>query len=186
MSNTKDKWRYKKNLSRFFAESVIGAILLSCTIAVILVTGVALLVFPSMGEMTHTVGSVLMIIVCCLTICLTGVTLFVRTKKVTKSLTQINDAIVKISDGDFSIRLTRKNARNSKYQYENELDELTVNLNKMVSELEGMDYMRKDFMSNVSHEIKTPVTAITGFTEILLDGNLTKENEQEYLTLINQ
>lgn len=186
MNSTKDKWRYKKDLSRFFAESVIGAILLSCSAAAILVVGVALLVFPSMEALTPIMICVLMMIVCCLTICLTGMILFVRAKKVTKPLTQVNDAIVKISDGDFKIRLTKENYRSSRYQYENELDELTEKLNKMVSELEGMDYMRKDFMSNVSHEVKTPVAAITGFTEILLDGNLSEEEQKEYLTLVNQ
>lgn len=186
MNKTKDKRRYKKDLSRFFGESVIGAILLSCITAVILVTGLAVLVFPNKETWTHSAGFVLMIIISCLTICLTGIILFIRAKRVTKPLTEINDAIVKISDGDFGIRINRKSTNSGKYQYENELDELTVNLNKMVSELEGMDYMRKDFMSNVSHEIKTPVTAITGFTEILLDGNLSEAEEREYLTLINQ
>ena len=41
-------------------------------------------------------------------------------------------------------------------------------------------------MSNVSHEIKTPVAAITGFSEILLDGNLSEEDQKEYLTLVYQ
>ena len=44
-----------------------------------------------------------------------------------------------------------------------------------------MEYMSKDFMSNVSHEIKTPVSAIIGFSELLLEGNLPKEKEKEYL-----
>jgi signal transduction histidine kinase len=46
--------------------------------------------------------------------------------------------------------------------------------------------MRKDFMSNVSHEIKTPVAAITGFSEILLDGGLSVEEQQEYLNYLNE
>lgn len=186
MNTTNDKWRYKKDLSHFFAGSVIGAILSSSIIAVILVTCLAMLVVPNRMTVTHSTISLFMMVISCLTICLTGMILFIRTKKVTKPLTNINDAIIKIADGDFSIRLTREDVNIGKYQYINELDELTVNLNKMVSELEGMDYMRKDFMSNVSHEIKTPVTAITGFTEILLDGDLTVEDEREYLTLINQ
>ena len=56
----------------------------------------------------------------------------------------------------------------------------------MVAELDGMDYMRKDFMSNVSHEIKTPIAAITGFTEILLDGSIDESERQEYLEVINK
>ena len=54
----------------------------------------------------------------------------------------------------------------------------------MVKELDSMDYMRKDFMSNVSHEIKTPISVITGFTEILIDGNLSDDERHEYLEVI--
>ena len=56
----------------------------------------------------------------------------------------------------------------------------------MAGELDGMNYMRKDFMSNVSHEIKTPVAAITGFSEMLLDGGLDQAQQKEYLTYLNQ
>ncbi|MBC7958343.1 MAG: HAMP domain-containing histidine kinase [Vallitaleaceae bacterium] len=56
----------------------------------------------------------------------------------------------------------------------------------MARELNEMDYMRKDFMSNVSHEIKTPVAAITGFSEMLLDGGLEEAEQKEYLNYLNQ
>ncbi len=67
-----------------------------------------------------------------------------------------------------------------------EIDELAQHFNKMAQELNGMNYMQKDFMSNVSHEIKTPVAAITGFSEILLEGGLDVEEQKEYLTYLNQ
>ncbi|MCR4956678.1 MAG: hypothetical protein K6A30_08335 [Lachnospiraceae bacterium] len=47
-----------------------------------------------------------------------------------------------------------------KEPYLHELDELTVNINLMAKELSGMDHMRKDFVSNVSHEMKTPVSSM--------------------------
>ncbi len=61
-----------------------------------------------------------------------------------------------------------------------ELVALAENFNKMAAELEGMDYMRRDFMSNVSHELKTPIAAIAGFTELLQSPNLTDAERAEY------
>ena len=178
--------KYKKNLGHFLAEGVLTAILISCTIAVLLVATITMVVVPSLEDLTPLVVSILALLVCCLTVCLTGAILFVRTKKITAPITRVNDAITKISSGDFAVRIQNDEKLDSRYQYENELDELTHNLNKMATELQGMDYMRKDFISNVSHELKTPVAAITGFTEILLDGNLSEKEQKEYLTLVYQ
>ncbi len=186
MRQEKQLHRYKKNLSRFLAEGVLSAILISCIIAVVMVATIAMIVIPSMEDLTPLIVSALALFVCCLTVCLTGAILFVRTKRITVPITHVNDAITKITSGDFEVRIQNDKKLDDRYQYENELDELTHNLNKMVAELQGMDYMRKDFMSNVSHEIKTPVAAITGFAEILLDGNLSEEDQKEYLTLVYQ
>ena len=68
--------------------------------------------------------------------------------------------------------------------YVHELDELKANVNRMGAELAGMNYMRKDFVSNVSHEIKTPVAAMMGFAEIMLEDNSLSEEQREHLTLI--
>jgi signal transduction histidine kinase len=117
-----------------------------------------------------------------------GVALWHGAQFVTNPIVKISEGVKKVADGDFSIQLTF-NGRFMKSQdglYSDEIDELANNFNKMARELNGMDYMRKDFMSNVSHEIKTPVAAITGFSEILLDGGLEEQEQKEYLTYLNQ
>ncbi len=54
-----------------------------------------------------------------------------------------------------------------------------------VTRLKQLEEMRKDFVANVSHEIKTPITAIKGFTETLLDGALDdKDNARRFLTMV--
>jgi two-component system, OmpR family, phosphate regulon sensor histidine kinase PhoR len=54
-----------------------------------------------------------------------------------------------------------------------------------ITELKKLEQMRKDFVANVSHELKTPVTSIKGFTETLLDGAMKDEQTLEYfLTII--
>ena len=54
-----------------------------------------------------------------------------------------------------------------------------------ISELKKLEQMRKDFVANVSHELKTPVTSIKGFSETLLDGAMNnKETLQSFLSII--
>jgi signal transduction histidine kinase len=138
--------------------------------------------------MTATVGVIMCLIVCALTMLIGGVFLWHEALYITNPIIKISEGVKKVTDGDFTVQL-EFNKSHRKLQdgyYSDEIDELANNFNKMARELSGMDYMRKDFMSNVSHEIKTPVAAITGFSEILLDGGLSEEEQQEYLNYLNE
>jgi two-component system phosphate regulon sensor histidine kinase PhoR len=53
-----------------------------------------------------------------------------------------------------------------------------------ISELKKLEQMRKDFVANVSHELKTPITSIKGFSETLLDGALSDQKTAEYFLSI--
>ena len=76
----------------------------------------------------------------------------------------------KIARGDFAVRVARKNCkRGADSEYLHELDELAANINLTAAALEKMDYMQKDFISNVSHELKTPLSVISGYCEIAQD-----------------
>lgn len=137
---------------------------------------------------TIAVAIVMCLIVCAFTMILGGMALWHEALYVTKPIIRISEGVKKVSDGDFSVKLEhwKRHRRIQKSIYTDEIDELANNFNKMAGELNGMNYMRKDFMSNVSHEIKTPVAAITGFSEMLLDGGLNDEEQKEYLTYLNQ
>lgn len=140
------------------------------------------------GPITSSVALLLALATCTLTMVIGGVALWHSAAYVTNPIAEISKGVQKVADGDFSVQLSFDNLhrkkRNAAY-----LDEIAVmadNFNKMTRELRGMEYMRKDFMSNVSHEIKTPVAAISGFSEILLDGGLSERDQKEYLSFIYQ
>lgn len=138
---------------------------------------------------TIAVAIVMCIIVCAFTMIFGGMALWHEALYVTNPIIRISEGVKKVSDGDFSVQLSdwkRHKRKQKSIKYTDEIDELANNFNKMAGELYGMNYMRKDFMSNVSHEIKTPVAAITGFSEMLLDGGLDEEEQKEYLTYLNQ
>jgi signal transduction histidine kinase len=89
----------------------------------------------------------------------------------------ITDALSKISRGDFTVILPEMSGRHP-------LSELTSSINKMARELGSIEQMRQDFVSNVSHEIQSPLTSITGFAELLKDENLPEEKRLHYLEII--
>lgn len=91
-------------------------------------------------------------------------------------------AVTSIANGDFSVRVRRKRHK-GEFIYLHELDELAHNINKMASELEKMNFMQKDFIANVSHELKTPLSVISGYCEILLDEPK-EADKKRYLELI--
>lgn len=124
--------------------------------------------------------------ICCLSILIGGTMLWLISSRFTKPIEAVSKAVKKVANGDFTVRIDEKASRFSRYELITETDELAENFNTMTAELNGMDYMRKDFMSNVSHEVKTPVAAITGFTEILMEEGLSLVEQREYLMLVNQ
>lgn len=59
------------------------------------------------------------------------------------------------------------------------------NFNKMASELENTQILNEEFVHNFSHEFKTPIAAINGFSELLLEDDVSDEDSKKYLKIIN-
>ncbi|XPV68327.1 MAG: sensor histidine kinase [Halarcobacter sp.] len=178
------KKKYIIRLRSFISFVSIATLFVACLIACgIVITGTWLFYH---GPITMLSGIIMSLLVCALTMIIGGIALYIGSGHLLKPVEALNLTVNKIAQGDFTARVYRKKREMKNHLYAHELDELSSNVNKMVEELSGMDYMRKDFMSNVSHEIKTPVTAITGFAELLLDTPLEMQKQKEYLELIHQ
>ncbi len=68
-----------------------------------------------------------------------------------------------------------------------EIGSVARSLNQMAEQLRRLEAIRREFVSNVSHELKTPLTAIKGFVETLLDGAIEdREQAREFLTIISR
>ncbi len=65
-----------------------------------------------------------------------------------------------------------------------EIGELTVAFNAMADALQKAEQLRQDFVANVSHELKTPMTTIAGFIDGILDGTIEPSRQDEYLKII--
>ncbi|MBE7103461.1 two-component sensor histidine kinase [Bacillus cereus] len=90
----------------------------------------------------------------------------------------IIEPIQKIAKGDFSVKI-----RNEE-KYDGEIGVLVKSINDMTEELNAMEKMRQEFVSNVSHEIQSPLTSIKGFARALQEDNLSDEKRKHYLTII--
>ena len=72
-----------------------------------------------------------------------------------------------------------------KPNYPQEVEELALSFNNMASSLQKSEYQRREFVANVSHELKTPMTIIDGYIEGILDGTIPKEKHREYLLIVS-
>ncbi len=102
--------------------------------------------------------------------------IIVLVRRVVKPVVNVTNATQEVAKGNFNIELdTNSN---------DEIGQLTKNFNKMVKELRNIEILRKDFISNVSHEFKTPLASIQGFAKVLLDEKISNDERQEYLCII--
>jgi len=92
-------------------------------------------------------------------------------------LKEMSIAAVRFAHGDYSARVADSGRMD-------EIGELTVAFNAMADAIEHAEDMRREFVGNVSHELKTPMTSITGFAEGMLDGTIPPEKQGEYLQIV--
>lgn len=95
-------------------------------------------------------------------------------------LQEILDATKALSKGDFKVKLKPKNP----YGEYDEFDLIKVDLNRMANELSKSEMLKNDFIANVSHEIKTPISIINNYIKLLSNDSLTKEEKDKYLANI--
>lgn len=99
-----------------------------------------------------------------------------------KPVNKIINAMQRLASGDFRTRLSFRGpvSRHSAVR------EFTDSFNAMAAELESTEVLRSDFINNFSHEFKTPIVSIAGFAKLLRRGELSEEEREEYLEIIER
>ncbi len=69
--------------------------------------------------------------------------------------------------------------------YAREVEELALAFNNMADSLQKSEYQRQEFVANVSHELKTPMTTIGGYIDGILDGTIPQEKHRHYLRVVS-
>lgn len=101
---------------------------------------------------------------------------------VERTAKRIADAAKKLVDGDFSVRIPRF----STFGMEESFHEIAESFNRMAEELSGVETLRTDFISNVSHEMKTPLSVISNYASLLRESGLSEEKRMEYAGCIHE
>ncbi len=138
----------------------------------------AIIIFSPISSVTQNIRVMVTIIlsISLFSIIIVGIILFVSAKKITKPIKLVRDSALKIANGDTIEDI-------NKFSY-SELNELIDAFNYMKSELIRIEDEKKAFISMISHEVKTPLTVISGYLEAIHDGVLDGNEVKESLDII--
>ncbi|MCQ2441089.1 MAG: HAMP domain-containing histidine kinase [Clostridia bacterium] len=103
--------------------------------------------------------------------------LYFMTYRMTRPLKLMSVAAKAMAKGDFSKRIPVTS--------DDEIGELAVSFNQMTNSLARLEEMRKSFVANVSHELKTPMTTISGFIDGIIDGTISEDKQRYYLSIVS-
>ncbi|WP_145523499.1 cell wall metabolism sensor histidine kinase WalK [Virgibacillus sp. SK37] len=112
-----------------------------------------------------------------LTIILSIVIVIFSTKYLVNPISKLTIATKSLSKGNFNVELD--------INRHDELGELSHSFLRMARKLEQMDDMRKEFISNISHDIQSPLSNIKGYTNLLDSESLGLEEKDQYISIIN-
>ncbi|OCT12006.1 hypothetical protein A8709_29555 [Paenibacillus pectinilyticus] len=120
------------------------------------------------------------IIICVLVIVLAVGSMFIliASRYLVNPLKKLTLATEKLARGNFNVNVSVNN--------KDELGKLAASFNHMAGELKQLEQMRQDFVSNVSHEIQSPLTSIRGFSKALRDSELSEIDRTKYLEIIER
>ena len=103
---------------------------------------------------------------------------FISLRVQSRPVREMAEAAVKFAHGDFSARVSADGR-------DDEIGALAMAFNRMAESLARSEKRRSDFVANVAHELKTPMTTIAGFADGILDGTIPREQEAKYLRTIS-
>jgi signal transduction histidine kinase len=112
-----------------------------------------------------------------LAIILTIVMVLINTRYLIKPISTLTKATESLAKGNYNVEIDRNR--------DDELGQLSRSFLQMARKLEQMEDMRKEFVSNISHDIQSPLSNIKGYTNLLDNDLLSKEDRTQYVTIIN-
>ncbi|WP_304509015.1 HAMP domain-containing sensor histidine kinase [Anaerotignum sp.] len=101
---------------------------------------------------------------------------YATSKKMTRPIKEMNEAAKVIASGNFDHRVDIIS--------KDELGELAKSFNDMAESLQNNDKTRRDFIANVSHDLRSPLTSMQGFLTAMLDGTVPIEKQERYLQIV--
>ena len=108
----------------------------------------------------------------------TLIAVYVISERIIAPLKEISRAAKKFASGQLDVRVRVRGCQ--------EVSELAMAFNQMAESLETSEKTRNTFISNVSHDLRTPMTSISGFVDGILDGVIPRERHEHYLKIVSE
>ena len=102
---------------------------------------------------------------------------WLNARQVSGPLRRILEVSRALSRGDYSARVKGRS-------FDRDVRRLATSINNIANELEGLEQMRKSFVSSASHELRSPLTSMQGFLQAMLDGTIPPEDIGKYLEIV--
>ncbi|MFK5883204.1 MAG: HAMP domain-containing sensor histidine kinase [Candidatus Izemoplasma sp.] len=102
---------------------------------------------------------------------------FIMNQIIYKRINKLNHATKEVMKGNYDVEIEEGS--------NDEITEVIRNFNIMIKELKANEYQNKEFVRNFSHELKTPLSAIKGYSDLLASATLSKDEEIEYAKIIS-
>ncbi len=145
-----------------YQNNIIGAIIFNSSTAELRRTSMELLIMLLVSASMSMLLALLII--------------YIQAKKISSPITRINSAAQKIAAGNFEERVN--------VESRDEIGQLASTFNFMASSIEKYEKNRRQFISDISHELRTPMTSISGFVRGMLDGTITEDMQKPYLQIV--
>ena len=107
-----------------------------------------------------------------LVLSLTLVATYLATRQTVKPIRQLSSAARDFARGEFAVRVTVP-------EHRDELYDMAVSFNNMADSVQSMEESRRSLMASVSHDLRTPMTTISGFVDAMLDGTIPPDKQEE-------
>ncbi len=159
-----------------FLYNLISYIVFLITVTVVVSIGI--LIFSKVKDFETSILAIFVLLYILFTALIFFIIDYIRRNIIIqKPLNDILDATNLISKGEFDIKLKPRH----NYNNYDELDKIMININKMAIGLRNDEILKKDFISNFSHEIKTPIAIMNGYINLLKRNEMSKEERDEYI-----
>ena len=165
-----------RSLTKHLTFVIFSMIMMALMLAAIFTLGLAYLrLLPTVGASPF--GFILGIF--CISIIMASFFAYYINNHLLRPIRKLSEASQTVAKGNFDIKLDLRT----------DIEELNTtfdNFNNMITELNSIETLRNDFVANVSHEFKTPLAAIEGYTMLLQDESLSETERNEYISKITE
>jgi len=102
--------------------------------------------------------------------------IYMSSRAISRPLRQVNEAASVIAGGDFDKRLPVRS--------KDEIGQLAKEFNRMAESLQQQERIRREFIANLSHDMRSPLTSMRGFLTAISDGTISPEQQPHYLNIV--